>query len=58
MDPKYKITVSEIPTVLVDNTVHLFIDNSNTTQEYKGNRSKSFDTHLSVMYTKKRSMSS
>ena len=58
MEQKYNITVSEIPTVLVDNSVHIYIDKNNLTQEYKGNRSKSHDTHLSIAYSKKRSMSS
>jgi hypothetical protein len=58
MDQKYAITVSETPTVIVDTTVHLYIDKDNLAQEYRGNRSKSFDTHLSVTYFKKRSKSS
>ncbi len=58
MDQKYNILVSEIPAVLVDNSVHIYTDKNNLTQVYKGNRSNSFDTHLSVAFVKKRSMTS
>jgi hypothetical protein len=58
MDQKYSIIVSETPTVLINDTLHIYVDTNLLHQEYKGNRTKSYDTHLSVGFIKKRSMSS